>query len=270
MLVDAAYVKSQILPTLLGLSSRYGEAIDPFLLDQKVKQAVREVEQRLSTRVQITHVQGWLGPGPKPPNVPGQPATDSSPAVEPQEWEGSYPWTSITPSDGFLTWRMNLRPLQQVLSGFFMIPGSFAPGIKIEASWIRPDPTSGECTLMPQYGSAALVLPNLPFGLFNWMQQRINHSMLWEYRAGMSESDWDRFPQINTLIGLRAAIKYLPILSAKINPSGVTSQSADGLSQSRSSGYVFKDLEERLKGEADEIQTEVLDAWDGPSALGVL
>jgi hypothetical protein len=270
MLVCSEYVRSEILPSLLGMSSRYSNHVNPHLLHQKVVQAVREVEQRLSTRMQITHMKGWLGPGPRPPNVPGADATDSTPAIEPLEYEGPYPWEAISPSDGFLQWRVNLRPLQQVIGGYFMIPGSFAPGVKIEASWMRPDPLSGTLTLMPQYGSAALILPNLPFGLFNWMQQRINHSMLWEYRAGMSESDWDRYPQINQLIGLRAAIKYLPILSTMVNPSGVTSESGDGLSISRSSGYVFKDIEERLVAEADGIQNEILDAWDGPAALGVL
>jgi len=270
MEVDVEYVRSQVIPGLIGMGSRYADLVDPFWIKSKIKEAVREVEQRLSTRVQVTHFQGWLGPGPKPPNLPGSPATDSAPAVEPQEWEGSYSWPSMSPSDGFLSWRLNHRPLQQVLDGHFLIPGSFVPGIEIKASWIRPDPLSGECVLMPQYGSAALVLPNLPFGLFNWMQQRIGHSMIWEYLAGLSESDWDRFPMINHLIGLRAAISYLPILSMRVNPSGATSVSADGLSISRSSGYAFHDLEDRLKAEADDMQNQVLDAWEGPSALTIL
>jgi len=75
---------------------------------------------------------------------------------------------------------------------------------------------------------------------------------------------------INHLIGLRAAISYLPILSMRVNPSGATSVSADGLSISRSSGYAFHDLEDRLKAEADDMQNQVLDAWEGPSALTIL
>jgi hypothetical protein len=268
--VDAEYVRSQILPSLLGIGSRYGNEVDPILLQGKVLEAVRVTEQRLSTRIQVTHFKGWLGPGPKPPNVPGAEATDTTPAVEPLEWEGPYAWVAISPSDGFLTWKLNIRPLQQLLGGYFMIPGTTAPGIHIEASWMRVDPTKNEIGLMPRYGSAALILPNLPFGLFNWMQQRIDKATLWEYRAGMSDSDWDRYPQLNHLIGLRAAMDYLPILSARINPSGVTSQSADGLSISRSSGYVFKDLEERLKAEADEYQSQIQDSWEGTSSLMIL
>ena len=268
--VDASYLRSRILPGLIGLSGRYANFADPDSLDAAVAEGIREVEQRLSTRVEITHFKGWLGPGAMPENVPSAPATESTPAVEAVEYEPSYSWTSMSPSDGFLHWRLNIRPLQEVLGGSFRIPGSFAPGIEIKPDWMRPDPYTSEIVLMPQYGSAALVLPNLPFGLFNWMQQRINHAILWEYRAGMSASNWSRFPQMNRLIALRAAIKYLPALSLKINPTGLTSQSADGLSQSRSSGYVFKDLEERLAKEADDIQSQILDAWEGTSSLGVM
>jgi hypothetical protein len=266
LLADASYVRSQILPTLIGHGGRYSNFVNPSTLEDHCIDAIREVEQKLSTRMTVTVFRGWLGPGSKPANIA---AVVGPPAVEAIEYEGAYAWPSMCPSDGFLSWKLRHRPVQEVIVGNFRIPGSFAPGIEIKASWMRVDPY-GDITLMPQYGSAALVLPNLPFGLFNWMQQRINGSMLWEYRAGMTESDWGRFPQVNRLIGIRAALKYLPVLSLKINPSGLTSQSADGLSQSRSSGYVFKDIEERLKAEADDIQTSILDAWEGTSALGVL
>jgi hypothetical protein len=266
LLVNASYVRSQILPTLIGHSGRYANHVNPTTLEDHCIDAIREVEQKLSTRMAVTQFRGWLGPEAKPANIP---AVVGPPAVEAIEYEGAYAWPSMCPSDGFLPWKLRHRPVVQVLAGHFRVPGSFAPGIEIKAEWMRVDPY-GEIKLMPQYGAAALVLPNLPFGLFNWMQQRIDGSMLWEYRAGMTESDWERFPQMNRLIGIRAALKYLPTLSMKINPGGLTSQSADGLSQSRSSGYVFKDLEERLKTEADDIQTSIQDAWEGSSALGVL
>ena len=268
--VDSDYVRSQILPTLIGHAGRYANHADPYLLGTLVQQAIRKVEQRLSTRVAITHFNGWLGPMARPANVPAVPATDTTPAVEAVEIEAPYHWPSITPSDGFLTWKLNIRPIQEVIGGNFIIPGSNTPGIFLKPDWMRVDTNMGEITLMPQYGAAALVLPNLPFGLFNWMQQRIAHSTLWEYRAGLSESDWDRWPQINRLIGLEAALKFLPVLSFKINPSGVSSESGDGLSISRSSGYVFKDMAATLQEEADSISTQILDAWDGNMALGVL
>jgi hypothetical protein len=268
--VDSAYVRSQILPTLIGHSGRYAGSADPFLLGRLVNEAVREVEQKLSTRMAITHFKGWMGPGARPGNTPAVAATDTTPAIEAVEYEPTYQWPSIAPSDGFLHWQLNVRPVQELLGGDFQIPGSFSPGIHIKQDWMRVDSVTGEIVLMPQYGAAAMVLPNLPFGLFNWMQQRINHSMVWEYRAGLSESDWDRFPQINRLVGLVAALKYLPVLSLKINPSGVTSQSGDGLSQSRSSGYVFADMDKTLREEAEAIKTQVLDAWEGSSALGIL
>jgi hypothetical protein len=91
-----------------------------------------------------------------------------------------------------------------------------------------------------------------------------------KYRAGMDEQDWNRFPQINRLVALRAAIACLPTLALRINPTQVTSKSADGLSISRGSGYVFKDFEERLEKEAEAVQTQILDAWEGSSALSIL
>ena len=263
-LVDADYVRAQILPTLIGKSGRYFEVIGPDMVQDCVDSAVAEVEQRLSTRVRPTHFIGNLGPDPSP--VPDLP---TDPAVEPTEYEGPYDWPNMSASAGYLTWRLNVRPIIQVVAGHLVLPGTFTPGIEIKGSWMRVHPT-GDIELMPQYGSAALVLPNMPFGLFNWMQQRIPEAMMWEYHAGLRESDWRRYPWINRLIGIRAALKLLPVLSMKINPSGVTSQSADGLSISRKSGYVFADIEDRLAKEADALQSQVLDAWDGTTSLMVL
>jgi len=189
--------------------------------------------------------------------------------VPPVEYEAPYQWPNTAPSAGYLTWRLRVRPVVELIGGKLVLPGSFQPGVVLNRDWLRVDPL-GEITLMPQYGAAALVLPNLPFGLFNWMSQRIPEAVLWDYRAGMQDFHWRRFPQINHLVALRTACALLPTLSQKINPTSLTNESADGLSISRKSGYIFADLEERLSKEADAIQGQVLDAWEGSSALAVL
>lgn len=264
LLVDAGYLETHILPTLIGSGARYCGLFDPLLLQSFVDEAVAEVQQRLSTRFTPTRFTGWLGPGPRP--VPATPA----PGDEPSEVEPPYQWPNISPSAGFLTWRLRVRPVIELVGGSLRLPGSFNPGVQLQPDWFRVNSGTSEITLMPSYGAAALVMPNLPFGLFNWMQQRIPEAVLFDYRAGMQDDDWIRYPQVNRLVGLRAGVRLLPALSMRVNPTGLTSQSADGLSQSRSSGYAFKDLEERLKSEADEIQSQILDAWDGTSALAVL
>lgn len=273
-IVDATYVKSKILPTLIGTGARYAGVVDDTTLGDFVAMAAAEVQQRLSTRFSVTTFKGWLGPGVRPANtapVVGDPAANPPVLpVEGIEYEPPYQWPNISPSLGFLNWRFRVRPVVELVGGYLQLPGSYAPGLELQPDWFRLNFYSSEGTLMPSYGAAALVLPNLPFGLFNWMHQRIPEAVLFNYRAGMTDAEWALFPQINRLVGLRAGLRALPALSMKINPGGLTSQSADGLSQSRSSGYVFKDLEERLKGEADDIQSQVLDAWDGTTALNIL
>lgn len=268
--VNSSFVESHILPTILGPGGRCDGVLDPEVIQTYVDEAAAEVQQRLSTRFVVTRFQGWMGPGIRPQGTVAVPADGVNPAVEALEYEAPHLWPNISPSAGYLSWRMLVRPIVEMQKGILRLPGSHTPGVEIQPDWLRVNPHSSEITLMPSYGSAAMVTPSLPFGLFNWMHQRVPEAVAWHYRAGMTDEDWRRFPQINRLVGLRAAIMVLPVLSMRINPSGLTSQSADGLSQSRSSGYVFKDLEERLKNEADAIQSQVLDAWDGTAALNIL
>jgi hypothetical protein len=62
-------------------------------------------------------------------------------------------------------------------------------------------------------------------------------------------------------------ILLMPTLSLWVNPGQFSSESADGLSQSRSSAYVFRDMEERLGKEAEALLNRILDVWEGPSVL---
>jgi hypothetical protein len=91
--------------------------------------------------------------------------------------------------------------------------------------------------------------------------------VLLHYKAGLGADGIKRIPRIKRLVELRSAIRLLPSLSLIVNPTGVTSQSGDGLSESRASGFVFKDLEDRLQHEADEHLNAILDRWDGPQFM---
>jgi hypothetical protein len=268
--VDADYVKARILPTLIGVGARYANVISPDEITLRVQEERHLAEQRLSTRFELTEFRGWMGPGARPEDVPPVPATNTTPAVEGIEYEGPYQWPSLAPGAGYLEWRLNYRPVIEIIKGTLVLPGTTQPGIDILSEWLRTDSGPGEGTLMPRYGMAALVLPNLPFGLFQFMKTRIPKSMLWNYRAGMGAKEWRLYPQINRLVALKVAIGLLPTLSLRINPSGALSTSADGLSVSRKSGYAFSDIEERLKKEAEMIEQQTLDAWDGNSTLVVL
>lgn len=265
--VDSAYVRSTVLSPLIGTGARYAGVIADTVLDEFVNEASRAVQQRLSTRFVPTQFTGWDGVGPRPSNTA---ATVGPPPTEPIEVEGPYLWPSLSPGPGFLVFRVRIRPILELLGGHLRLPGAPAPGVDLRPDWFRIDPYYGELALMPNFGGAALVMPNLPFGLFNWMRQRIPDGVTFNYRAGMTDDDWAMYPQVNRLVALRAAIAALPTLAQKINPTQVTSKSADGLSISRASGYVFSDLEKRFTEEADAIQTQVLDAWEGTSALSIL
>jgi hypothetical protein len=264
--VDAAYVRDTVLAPLIGRGARYEGVVNSTFLQEFVDEAKQATEQRLSTRFVPTDFAGWDGVGSRP----GPTAAGTSPVTPAVEIEPPYMWPSLSPGLGFLTFRLRIRPVLEFYGGVLRLPGAPAPGVDLKPEWFRTDSYTAELTLMPNFGGASLIMPNLPFGLFNWMRQRIPDAVVMKYRAGMDEQDWARFPQVNRLVALRAAVTCLPALAMRINPTQVTSKSADGLSISRASGYVFHDLEERLVKEADAVQTQILDAWEGSSALSIL
>lgn len=268
-LVDADYIRGRVLPTLIGPGARYAGVLDPQDIQDTVVQVAREVEQQLSTRFSVTEFRSWMGPGARPENVPAVPPSEGGPGAMAIEFIDPVPWPSQSPGPGYLTFLFPFRPLYEIVKGTLQLPGTATPGLQLQPDWFRVDAHKGEATFMPKYGSSAMVAAQLPFGLWQLVSQRLPDSLLWTFRAGLTESDWTRFPQINRLVGLRVACKLLPTISNKINPSGATSSSADGLSVTRKSGYVFADLEERLTKEADALLTVVLDAWDGTSSLSI-
>jgi hypothetical protein len=63
---------------------------------------------------------------------------------------------------------------------------------------------------------------------------------------------------------MRSTLALMPMLSSLLNPTAISSQSADGISQSRKSGFIFADLAEKLEKDCETLTNELLAAWDGP------
>lgn len=262
--VNEDYVRERVIPSLLGRSSRFANVLPSGEIALRIAEAKAEVEQCLSIRFEPTTFKGWMGPGARP----SAPAPSSG--TEATEYESAYTWpTGPTSRSGFLAWKLNVRPVIEVLGGKLVLPGGREPGIAIDSSWFRVE-ALGEVILMPGYGASPLALPGMPFGIFDLMSQRVPSAMLWEYRAGLQADDWRRYPSINRLVALKAAISLLPAIAAKANPSGATSKSGDGLTLSWKSGYALADLDERLKNEADALLSKLQDAFGGTSELAIL
>lgn len=262
--VDATYIRSNILPGLIGTGAKYATAVTDPQLEEALAIAQGFLEQRLSTRFQVTEFQGFFGPGLRP--------DDSPSSTPPLEYEDAYMWPSRTPGEGYLRWEPRIRPLVQVKGGTLYLPGVSVAPVPLQADWVRAEyrKPGGEIVLMPLYGSTPFALPQLPFGFISLAEDRIPVAVLWNYTAGLRDGDFARFPQLRRLVGLTAAIQVLPGLAMQMNPTGLSSQSADGLSVSAGNAYRLKDYEERLKTEQQDLLNEILDAWDGTLGLAIL
>lgn len=261
--VDPTYVRTNILPGLIGTGAPFNAAVTDPQIQEAITNASAMAEQRLSTRFTVTEFRGFFGPGLRP--------DDDATQNPPLEYEDPYIWPSLVPGEGYLRWLPRVRPLVQVIKGTLYLPGVSVSPVPLDPSWIRCEyrKPGGEIVLMPLYGSTPFALPQLPFGFISLAEQRIPLGVLWDYEAGLRPGDFARYPQLNRLVGLMAGVMVLPGLAMKINPTGKTSESADGLSVGRQA-YPFNDLEERLKAELQEIQDEILNAWDGTLGLQIL
>ena len=250
--VTVAYLAAGLLQGLIGKGAPFA-SIDPNDLDEFITMAEKDVEHELSTRLTITTFQGFMGTG-LAPVVAG--ATEN---------EGPYDWPPANPGDRFPRFRTRIRPLLQITAFNIILPGGIQTSTQLPLDWFRVgDPLQGEFMVSPSLASAPMQASGLMGPLMLGLADRqIPKSVLIGYQAGLGPTGLSRYPKIKRLIALRAAILILPELSLLDNPLGQTSQSADGLSESRGSGFSFKDIEDRLQGEADKIKDALLDLWDG-------
>ncbi|MBI3131474.1 MAG: hypothetical protein HYZ13_09125 [Acidobacteria bacterium] len=228
-------------------------------MESALTEATASVEQELSTRFRVTRFRGHLGPGPVP----------ALPKGEVAEWEGPYPWPSPLPGEGFLRLPTRVRPVVEVLGAQVVLPGGGTGRVELPATWFRFEAWAGEILLAPALGAAPLMAVGLPMTFPTLFAGRLPQSVLLAYRAGLGTTGIQRWPKLRRLVLLRAALRLLPALALEMNPGLLTSLSADGLSQARTSGYALKELDERLAIEVEELKASLLDLWEGPS-LGVL
>ena len=249
--VTVPYLAKGLLRGLIGPGAPFA-SVDPDALDELITQAEKDVERELSTRLVVTSFQGYMGTGPAP-------AVDDV-----TENEGPYDWPPASPGDLFPRFKVRVRPAVQLTSFTIILPGGIQTEITLPLDWFRMDQLQGELMVSPSLTSAPMQAAGLMGPLMLGLADRqIPKSVLIGYQAGLGPDGLARYPKVKRLIALRAAILILPELSMLENPLGLTSQSADGLSESRGSGFVFKDMEERLQGEADKCKEALLDLWDG-------
>jgi len=255
-------MSTSVTPTFLlngllsSLVSRIPQLQDPNittpLLELGIAQAVSDVQRELGTRIDVTHFVPYLGAAAPP---------DLDQSDVPQEYSGYQQWPGAIPGDGFPSFRPRIRPLVGINSCTLYFPGALITTFNVPLSWFRVDRTTSEIVVAPTGGDTVYALAYASGGM-GW---RTPQTMALDYTAGLGPDGLLQWPQVDHLISIRAFIKVLPTISSMFNPTGLSSISADGLTQSRSSGYIFKDLEDRLTKEADDLKRSILDLWDGPS-----
>ncbi len=239
---------------LRGLLSAIPSLADPSLdgqLADAIAQGEAQVQRDLGTRFQVTHFLPQMDAGTPPVLADGM------------EYEFPYTWPGRVPGDGFARLKVRVRPIVQVVSMNLYVPGALIPNFQVPANWLRVDRQTHEIMVAPTAGSAAYALA-FGQGFMNW---RLPATVQLEYLAGLDEAGLAQWPQIKRLVALRSMLLLMPTMSLWVNPGQFSSESADGLTQSRNSAYMFKDMEDRLEKEAEALINRILDVWEGPSVL---
>ncbi len=251
--ITAATLRAGLLSGLIGPGARF-ESISNGDLDGAILEAEAWVEQELSTRLQIKEFQSGMGVGP----------WDA--AADPEQ-EGPYVWPGSIPSDGFPRLRSKVRPLVELKGVTLSFPGGIQSPVAMPLSWFRVDHIPGEVLIAPSPMGAPFMFTGMAGPVIGLTGRQLPDAVLLNYTAGLGPAGLAKWPQVGRLVALRASIQVLPQLSLLANPEILTSLSADGLSQSRASGFVYKDLEDRLQAEADMVRDHLLGLWDGPDLM---
>ena len=257
--VTAETLRKGHLRGIIGPGARFETLPDlDAALDEAIEMAERALEAELSTRFALTTFKSWMGPG-------------APPVDETVEYEPPYDWPPQVPGDLFPRFRTKIRPVVSLESFEIVMPGGIQTQCSIPVDWVRLDHVQGELMVAPSLFSAPLQSSGMTGPMILGMVNRqLPKAVVFKYTAGLGADGLKKWPQITRILALRASCMVLPMLSTMANPETLTSLSADGLSQSRSSGYVFKDLEERLEKESTAQMDKLLDLWDGPGAMMVL
>ena len=249
-LVTPAYLLSTYLSGLVTRLPQLGEPVfAPFIADA-IAEGQLQVSRVLGTRFAPTTFTPQFDPY-------ADPALDQTNG--PAEYEPYYQWPGSLPGDGFPRIKPRIRPLQSVVSLILTVPGTLVSQFTFDQSWLRCDRKSNEIVIAPAGGNAVYALAYAMGGL-GW---RTPQSCALTYVAGLEPTNPD-WPKINRLTAMRATLALFPMISSMMNPTAISSQSADGISQSRKSGFIFSDLAEKLEKDCEALTNELLAAWDGP------
>lgn len=224
--------------------------------DESIEEAIAEAEalvaRELSTRFGVTQF------------IPERSASELPALDEGSEYEAPHQWPGRVPGDGFPVLTMRVRPVVEVQAMTLDLPGAIISQFEIPSEWLRVDRATSGVLVAPCGGHAAYALA-YGQGMMNW---RLPMTTWVKYRAGLSAADLaGKWAPVRRLVAVHAFLTLAPTLSMWMNPGNFSSESADGLSQSRSTGYVFKDMEERLGKEAEDLKRRILDMWDGPGLI---
>lgn len=237
---------------LRGLIASYPVLADTSL-DTQLVDAIEESEamvaRELGTRFGVVHFR------------PTRDAVALAVLPAGEEYEFPMQWNGRIPGDGFPRLRPRVRPIVDIIDLTLDVPGALVKSYTIPLGWLRVDRRTHEIIVAPSAGTAPYALVQ-GLGLLNY---RLPATAKLEYRAGLDDAAMAQWPQIKRLVAVKAMILLMPTMSLWINPGMLSSESADGLSQSRGSGYVFKDMEERLGKESETLLNRILDVWEGPS-----
>ena len=225
-------------------------SLDPQLADA-IAFAESMVAKELGTRFGVTHF------------IPMRDAGAQSPPGAGNEYEYPMTWPGRIPGDGFPRFKPRVRPIVDIVGLTLDLPGALIAQFTVPVEWLRVDRQTNEVIVAPTGGTAAYALA-YGQGFMNW---RLPATLKLEYHAGLDEVAMQSWPQIKRLVALRAMLELMPTMSMWVNPGQFSSENADGLTQSRGSGYVFKDTEERLGKEAETLLNRILDVWEGPSMI---
>lgn len=252
--VDAAYLRTRTLAGLLGGTSPL-LVVDDTILSDAVTQAEAEVANNLSTRWVVTTFNGYMDPA-----APPAPTSNS-------ETEDIYDLPSRWPGDGFIRLYTRIRPIQSLTGVSILFPSGIPTIFLLALPWFRVDHSmSPEILFAPALAGVGMSFGGLPLVVVGYLGSRLPKSLKLSYTAGLTDADKLKFPQLKQLVALRAALILMPDTALRINPLGVTSTSADGLSQSQGA-FALKDYAEYLQKEYDRVLAGLIRLWDGAELM---
>lgn len=250
-ILTPASLRSGILAGLLGPGAPLA-AVDNTRLEALILETEAAVEDELSTRFTALTFRGCQDVSARPVLPEGE------------EVEGAYDWPARIPGNGFPVFMLKVRPVAEILRCQLRLPGGIGTPIDVPLTWFRLDALAGEATIAPNAIASPMLAAGLASPLVGLLGGRLPEAVLFDYKAGMDTKALARFPQVKRLVEMRTAILFFAEAALRLDPFMLTSMSADGLSQSRSSGFAFKDMEDRFRKEAEDLKASILALWEGP------